>query len=191
MSDQGTPTPDAPPEPAQPPPPETDGKPDGWLPDDHPVVKSMQAMRTELHEAQKTAKANADAAKRLAELEDNAKTQAERDAEARTAAEQRAVKAEADLLRMRVAAAKGIPADLADLLTGADEAEMGAVADRLLAMKGATPPPVAGSADAGPQGEAPAVKSIDERIADARKAGDTSLAISLNNQKLAAIATGR
>jgi len=128
-------------------------KPDGWLPDDHPVVKSMQAMRAELHEAQKTAKVNADAAKRLQEIEDAAKTQAEKEAEARTAAEQRAAKAEADFLRLKVATTKGIPADLADLLVGADEAEMSAVADRILSMKAPTAP-APGSADGGPQGVA-------------------------------------
>ena len=102
-------------------------------------------------EHEKAAKANADAARKLQEIEDAAKTQAEKDAEARTAAEARAVKAETDLLRLKVASTKGIPADLADLLTGADEAEMTAVADRLLAMKGAKAPAPAG-ADGGPQG---------------------------------------
>lgn len=103
-------------------------------------------------EHEKAAKANADAARKLQEIEDAAKTQAEKDADARAAAEARAVKAETDLLRHKVASTKGIPVDLADLLTGADEAEMTAVADRLLAMKGTTPPAPSGGADGGPQG---------------------------------------
>lgn len=47
--------------------------------------------------------------------------------------EARAVKAETDLLRRTVAAAEGLPNDLADLLTGADEDEMTAQAKRLSA----------------------------------------------------------
>ena len=47
-----------------------------------------------------------------------------------------------------------------------------------------------GSADGGPQGDPPTPQSIDDRIAAARAAGDTGLAISLNNQKLAALAAG-
>lgn len=150
MSDE-TPTEPTPPTPAAETP--AGDKPNTWLPDDHPVVKSMQAMRAELHEAQRAAKANADAAIKLQEIEDAAKSQADKEADARAAAEQRAAKAEADYLRLKVATTKGIPADLADLLVGADEAEMTAVADRLLAMKAPTPP-APGSADAGPLGAA-------------------------------------
>ena len=102
-------------------------------------------------EHEKAAKANADAARKLQEIEDAAKSQADKDAEARAAAEQRAAKAEADFLRLKVATTKGIPADLADLLVGADEAEMTAVADRLLSIK-ATATPAPGSADGGPLG---------------------------------------
>lgn len=52
----------------------------------------------------------------------------------------------------------------------------------------ATPGP--GSADGGPQGNPPPQQSIDDRIAAARAAGNTELSISLNNQKLAALAAG-
>ena len=139
-------------------------------------------------EHEKAAKANADAARKLAEIEDAAKTQAEKDAEARAAAEARATKAETDLLRLKVASAKGIPADLADLLTGSDEAEMGAVADRLLSMRSAGTPP-AGSADGGPKGTPPAPPDIDAQIAAAQAKGDVRTVIALNSQKLAAAAT--
>lgn len=139
-------------------------------------------------EHEKAAKTNADAARKLQEIEDAAKSQAEKDAEARAAAEARAVKAETDLLRLKVASTRGIPADLADLLVGSDEAEMTAVADRLLAMKGTAPPAPVGAADGGPQGSPPPQKTLDDQIAEARSAGNTALAISLNNQKLAALA---
>ena len=141
-------------------------------------------------EHEKAAKANADAAKKLADIEAASLSDAEKKdkALADTAAERDAAKAE--LLRFRVAAAKGIPAEAADLLVGATEDEMNATADRLLAvMKSATPPP-AGSADGGPRGPAPTDPTLDERIAAAQAKGDTRLAISLNSQKLAALATG-
>jgi len=48
--------------------------------------------------------------------------------------------------------------------------------------------PSHGSADGGPQGGTPAEKSLDDQIAAARKGGNIDLAISLNNQKLAALA---
>lgn len=47
--------------------------------------------------------------------------------------------------------------------------------------------PGPGSADAGPQGLPPGTPTLDEQIAAATKAGDPRLAISLKNQKLAAL----
>lgn len=102
------------------------------------------------HEA--AAKANADAATKLAEIEAANKTQAEKDAEAKTAAEQRAVAAETALARLKVAASKGLPSELADRLQGANEQEMAEDADRLLEVMKPTTPPPPGSADGGPQG---------------------------------------
>jgi len=78
---------------------------------------------------------------------------------------------------------------LADRLIGADETELAADADRLLSViKPATPAAPGGSADGGPQGLPPQPKSLDEQITEARASGNTALAISLNNQKLAALA---
>jgi hypothetical protein len=104
------------------------------------------------------AKRNADASKRLQEIEDAAKTEAERLAERVNTAEQRAQQAELTLARHRIAAAKGLPPEAVDLLTGADEAEIEANADRLLSLipagPPATPPMIPGAADIGPQGDA-------------------------------------
>jgi len=176
-----SPKPDpAPPAPADPP-------PDPPAPED--PAAEIAKWKHFAREHEKAAKANADAARKLAEIEDAAKTQAEKDAEARAAAEARATKAETDLLRLKVASAKGIPADLADLLAGSDEAEMGAVADRLLSMRSAGTPP-AGSADGGPQGpRTPAAPDLDARIAEAQAKGDARTVIALNSQKLAAQAS--
>lgn len=95
-----------------------------------------------------------EAQKRLAEIEEQSKTEAQKAADAAAAAEERAAKAEQKLLRLEVAAEKGIPATEADLLIGATRAEMEAVADRLAGLiKPGTPPAPTGSADGGPQGK--------------------------------------
>lgn len=93
---------------------------------------------------------------KLAEIEEQGKTEAQKALDAAAAAEARATEAEQKLLRLEVAAAKGIPATEADLLTGATRAEMEAVADRLAGLiQPAAPPRPTGSADGGPQGAPP------------------------------------
>lgn len=92
-------------------------------------------------------KANAEAAKyrtRVRELEPKAaeadkiaeaqKTDQQKSSEARQAAETRAVKAETEAARFRVALTKGLPADLATRLVGTTDDELAADADRLLAL---------------------------------------------------------
>jgi hypothetical protein len=86
------------------------------------------------------AKANADAAKRLKEIEDRDLSElqrAQRDREA-TATENGTLKTE--LARLRVAVAKGLPAEIAATLNGANEEELAAHADRLIAWRGNVPP---------------------------------------------------
>lgn len=73
-------------------------------------------------EWEKRAKANADAAAKLAEIEESQKTEAQKLTDAKAAAEQAAAEAKADALRWRIAAKFGISDDKADLyLTGTDE----------------------------------------------------------------------
>ena len=86
------------------------------------------------------AKANEDAAKRLAEIEEAQKTEAEKAAERLAAAEKRASELEAKALRAEVANAKGVPANL---LSGSTQEELEASADALLAFKGAPASPSA------------------------------------------------
>lgn len=78
------------------------------------------------------AKANEDAAKRLAEIEESQKTEGEKAAERLAAAEQRAAQLEMKANRAEVAAAKGVPADL---LTGSTVEELTASADALIKFK--------------------------------------------------------
>ena len=86
------------------------------------------------------ARANAEAAKRLKEIEDRDLSElqkAQRDIEEYR---QRAETAERAALRNQVALAKGIPADLVDTLAGATAEELTAHADRLLAWRGSVAP---------------------------------------------------
>lgn len=95
------------------------------------------------HEEQ--AKANVAAAQRLAQIEDEQKTEAQKLTERASIAEQEAQAARLELARYRVAATKGLPADLAEHLVGATEEELSASADRLLAaaakLSGSQAPP--------------------------------------------------
>ena len=92
--------------------------------------------------AEARANANADAARKLKEIEDRDLSdlqKAQRDlAEATTRAEA----AEKAHMRSQVALAKGIPADLVDTLSGGTLDELNSHADRLLAWRGSVAPPV-------------------------------------------------
>lgn len=86
--------------------------------------------RSRSNEAQ--AKANATAAKELAEIRESQKSDAQKVADRLAAAETAASEARAESLRLRVAAKHGISDDDADLfLTGADEATLTRQAERL------------------------------------------------------------
>lgn len=83
------------------------------------------------HEAD--AKKNAEAAKRLQELEDAKKSDLEKLTEAQKAAETRAAEAEQRALRLEVAAEKGLTPTQAKRLIGTTKEELEADADDLLA----------------------------------------------------------
>jgi len=114
-------------------------------------------------------------------------------------AEDRGRKAATEGFGLELAAAKleaaGVPADkvgdlnLSSVLDTDGKVDPVKVAE-LAARHKATPAPTPGSADGGPQGATPTDPTLDEQIAAARKAGNTDLAIALNNRKLAALATG-
>ena len=82
---------------------------------------------------EKAAKDNADAARRLAEIEESGKTEQERLAEARRAADERATTAEREAARLRVALKKGLTEAQVRRLVGDTEEELEADADELLA----------------------------------------------------------
>jgi len=83
-----------------------------------------------------TAKANEDAARRLAEIEESSKTEAQKALDRAEAAEKRAAEMELRSVRAEVAAAKGVPVEL---LAGSTHAEIEASADALLTFRGEAP----------------------------------------------------
>ena len=117
----------------------TDDEPlahDDDTPDDQPD-KDWQAEATKwkalARKHEKAAKDNADAARRLAEIEASGKTEQERLAEARRTADERAVTAERESARLRVALKKGLTEAQVRRLVGDTEEELEADADELLA----------------------------------------------------------
>lgn len=143
-------------------------------------------LRQEAAKYRTEAKANADAAKRLAEIEEAQKTEAQKLADRLAAAEAKAQAAEVKALRSEIAQAKGVPAAL---LTGSTEDELNAAADALLAFRGEAPrtphaPSAAGQGNVGnPVGTG--IQDIDTQIQAAQAAGDWRRAMSLTNSKLA------
>jgi len=126
---------------------------------DAEYVKNLRAQAAKYRTE---AKANADAAARLAALEESQKTEAQKLAEERDAikAERDALRGEA--MRARVALSKGLAADLADRLRGSTEEELSEDADRLLALVKPAGPPRFGDADLGVRTPTPAADG-DER----------------------------
>lgn len=80
-----------------------------------------------------SARANEDAAKRLAELEDAQKTEAQKQQEALEKAQRELAELTVAKTRAEVAAAKGVPAEL---LSGGTQEELEASADALIAFRG-------------------------------------------------------
>lgn len=78
-------------------------------------------------------------ARKARELEEAQKTEAQKAAEARAAAERERDEARIELLRYKVALAKGLPADLAARLRGGTEEELSKDADELLKLVGSKP----------------------------------------------------
>lgn len=108
-------------------------------------------LRAESAKYRTQAKANEDAAKRLAELEESQKSEAQKLADRLAEAERKASEAEQKMLKAEVAAAKGVPVEL---LSGSTAEELEAHADRLLAFRGEAPkmpaaPPATGQGRVG------------------------------------------
>lgn len=95
-------------------------------------TETVDFWKQKAREQEKRAKENADAAKRLAEIEDAQKSEAQKAADALTKAEQRAAAAEAKALSLQIATEHSLGAEDAALLTALpDEDSMRALAKRL------------------------------------------------------------
>lgn len=103
----------------------TDDEPDWSV--EGPKWKAMSRK----HEAQ--AKSNADAAKRLKEIEDANKSETQKLADEKAASDKVAASAQGELLRLRVAMRKGLTEVQAKRLVGDTEEELEADAEELLA----------------------------------------------------------
>ena len=105
-------------------------------------------------ERERAAAADKELKKLAAELkkyQDRDKSEQEKLEEAKTTAEKEAAEAKAELLRLRVAAKKQLPPELAERLRGEDEKELEQDADRLLEL---VKPKAQGDPDAGKGQEA-------------------------------------
>jgi len=94
--------------------------------------RALDAMKARLKAERARIKELEPLAAKAREADEAAKTQAQKDAEAKAAVERERDEARADLLRMQVAAAKGLPAELAVRLRGSTEDELAKDADELL-----------------------------------------------------------
>jgi hypothetical protein len=107
----------------------------GGEPDIAAELAKWKAMARK-HEGQ--AKSNADAAKRLAEIEDANKTEVQKLADKATVSDRAAADARQEVARLRVAMRKGLTESQAKRLVGATEEELEADAEELLATFGGT-----------------------------------------------------
>lgn len=99
-------------------------------------TETVDFWKQKAREQEKRAKDNAEAAKRLAELEESQKTETQRLTERADAEYKRAQDAEAKLLRYEVAAETGVPATTLKFLTGNTREEIEASAKDVLALIG-------------------------------------------------------
>jgi hypothetical protein len=159
MSDQPNPTePDAPT--TDPETPATDAKSDAPKP-----TETVDFWKSKAREQEKRAKDNADAARRLAEIEEASKTEAQKAADRLATAEKSAADATAALARLEVALDKGLTPSQAKRLVGTTREELEADADELLKDIGDAARPRAPKPDP-TQGRAPSTTPLDPRAAD-------------------------
>lgn len=112
----------------------TEATPDHEQTQEPKPTETVDFWRNKSRDWEKRAKANAEAAARLAQLEESQKSVEERLTSRAEKAEARIPELERENARLRVALAKGLPVDLVDRLRGDTEDELAADADSLLAL---------------------------------------------------------
>jgi membrane protein involved in colicin uptake len=104
-------------------------------PADPKPTETVEFWKAQARENEKRAKANADAAKRLEQIEEANQTEAEKAAKRLAQAEKDAAEARAEALRFRIATKHGISDEDADtFLTGTDQETLMRQAERLVAL---------------------------------------------------------
>lgn len=134
-------------------------------------------LRKEAAKYRTQAKANAEAAKRLAEIEEASKTAEQKQAETLANLQAENARLMAESLKAQVAAAKGVPADL---LAGTTEDELNAAADRLLAFKGEQPPADFGAGQRGQRIDP--LQDMQRQYDEAVTAGNVALQVTLKRR---------
>lgn len=124
----------------------------------------VKNLRSQAAKYRTEAKANADAAERLAALEESQKTETQRLLEERDALKAERDSMQGEAMRARVALTKGLSAELADRLRGSTEDELSEDAERLLALIKPPGPPRFGDVDQGVRRTTPTPDG-DERAA--------------------------
>jgi hypothetical protein len=155
--------------------------PDTGSAGDDPAAE-LEKWKSLARKHEERAKANATAAEELARIKDAEKTEAERMAE-----QLETERAERLAMARELAATRaGLPPEMAARLQGSTPEELAEDAKKLaetLKVSTAPPTPRPPAADAGPRGNEE-IPSIDDRIAEARRTGDSQALIKLNNEKL-------
>lgn len=137
-------------------------------------------------------KARRDAEKAVADLQAKVKAFEQRDLseterlnQQLAEAQATAAKATAEALKLRVAAEVGLDPELHEFLDGiTDEEQMRARAQKLAAKAGAPAPKKTPDFGGGKRGDDPmSVAGLDQRIAEAQKAGDHRLSIALQRER--------
>lgn len=144
--------------------------------------KALSAERKARRDAEK---ALADAQAKVREFEQAQMSEQERLTAQLKEAQAAAAKATAEALRLRVAAEVGLDPELHEFLDGiTDEEQMRARAKKLAAKASPPAPKKTPDFGGGKRGEDPtSVASLDQRIAEAQKAGDHRLSISLQRER--------
>jgi len=128
-------------------------------------TETVDFWKQKAREQEKRAKDNADAARRLSEIEEASKTEAQKAADRLAAAEKAAAEASSSLARLEVALAKGLTPSQAKRLVGSTREELEADADELLKDIGEAARPRAPKPDS-TQGRVPNGTPLDPRSAD-------------------------
>lgn len=124
---------------------------------------ALDAERKARREAEKRAKEGEAAIARLAEIEESAKSEQQKAVDRAERAEREAAELRLAVLRRDVAAAKGLPSELAERLSGSDRESLEADADALMAVVASQKKPGPPNPPSGGDGP-PKAKSLAEAV---------------------------